>query len=411
MKEQGGGPQERPTEYPYEPLYRPWSWALSSVSNILLFAVLFGAIYAMYRQRKNKGRRQVDYRTVETKKTEVLEAEGKINALVTGGSGALGREIVRQLIEDGGYRVYSLDLIIPDEEDRNEDVYSYVQADITDRDSLRLALNNIEVVYHTAAIIPDFVGYTTQDFYNVIAMGTENVVSVCKVHKVKRLIYTSSVNVMINSDPNQVIENLDDSTPYPKQNREAYGGAKAVAEKCVIGANGSNGLLTCVLRPCTLIGPNNVGFELMQIFGKGLAMSQISPVDTTAKVHILAEKKLLSEGGASLIAGKPYIVALEEPYTNRELAELIASEQFGTKPSTVPVWVATLLAYFNIFAYNLTGKAVTHALRLDTLSYVTKNHTFSSARGRREIGWEDKRTWKDAVRQFIKEAEESKKDK
>ncbi len=119
--------QESTTEYPFEPLYRPWSWALSSFSNILLFAVLFAVIYIMYRQRKTKGKREVSYRTVESKQAEAMKSEGKIKAVVTGGSGSLGKQIVRCLIEDGNYLIYSLDLFIPAEKDRNDDVYSYIQ--------------------------------------------------------------------------------------------------------------------------------------------------------------------------------------------------------------------------------------------------------------------------------------------
>ena len=403
MKEQGGGPQERPTEYPYEPLYRPWSWALSSVSNILLFAVLFGAIYAMYRQRKSKGKRQVDYRTVETKKTEVMDAEGKIKALVTGGSGALGREIVRQLIEDRGYRVYSLDLIIPDEEDRNEDVYSYIQADITDRDSLRLALRDIEVVYHTAAIVPMFVGYTTQDFYNVIARGTENVVAVCKEHKVKRLIYTSSVNVMISSDPNQDTVGIDETTPYPKHPREPYGGAKIVAEKCVLGANSEEGMLTCALRPCLLADVKVIKDNGSWYFGDGSHRQVLIPADTAAKIHILAEKKLQNEGCSSVVAGSAYIVALKDSFTHREYAEFIAGEQ-SEKAHSIPMWLLRFLVYFNEYSYRLSGWApVSRLLRLDMIEFMTRSHTYSGALGQREIGWEDNRTWKDVVRELLKQ--------
>ncbi len=56
-----------------------------------------------------------------------LKSEGKIKAVVTGGSGSLGKQIVRCLIEDGNYLIYSLDLFIPAEKDRNDDVYSYIQ--------------------------------------------------------------------------------------------------------------------------------------------------------------------------------------------------------------------------------------------------------------------------------------------
>ena len=385
---------------------------LSSFSNVLLFAALFAVVYILYRKRKGKGKREVTYRSVETKKTEVLESEHKTTALVTGGSGVLGREIVRCLIEDGGYRIYSLDLTIPESEDRNPDVYSYVQVDITDIDNLKLALKDIEVVFHSAGLIPTFVGHTKKDFYNVNATGTECVVSASKACGVKRLVYTSTAVVVISSDPNQVIENMIEFLPYPKQTRDDYGGSKAIGEKCVLAANGAGSLLTCALRPFRIMNKEWVKKADLSYFGDGSARQQFIPVDTAAKVHMLVEKKLRSEGEASSIAGKAYFLSLEDNYSYFELAQFVASERGGGEnPSSVPLWMITILVYLNAFVYRVFGKVLVHsALRIDTIPFLSKTHTVSSALGRKEIGWEDKRTWKEVIHEMNRETSETKKE-
>ena len=61
----------------------------------------------------------------------------------------------------------------------------------------------------------------------------------------------------------------------------------------------------------------------------------------------------------------------------------------------------TVLVYLNAFVYSVFGKVLVHsALRIDTILYISKTHTVSSALGRKEIGWEDKRTWKEVIHEM-----------
>ena len=43
---------EGPSEYPFEPIYRPWSWLVSSFSNVILLAVVVGLAYYLCRRRR-----------------------------------------------------------------------------------------------------------------------------------------------------------------------------------------------------------------------------------------------------------------------------------------------------------------------------------------------------------------------
>ncbi len=378
-----------------------------SLSNILIVAVLFATIYAIYRMRKTKERKPISYQTVESKKAQELKSEGKIKAVVTGGSGTLGKQIVRCLIEDGNYLIYSLDLYIPAEKDRNDDVYSYIQADIFDMDSLRSALKDAEVVFHNAGLVPSFIGFTYQNFFDVNVTGTKNVVAASKEVGVKRLIYTSSIATMISSDPSQVVEMLDESTPYPEQNRDDYGTTKAMGERCVLGANG-DGFVTCSLRPHHIYDAKRVMGE-SQYYGDGSKKMQFITMRTTAQIHILAEKKLKAEGESCKLAGKVYILTREDTFTHKEKSELIA-EELGVKATSTPLWIMTVTAYANVIFYKITGKIlVDRGLRPDILFFYTQTQTFTGALGRKEIGWEDPRSSKEVIRELIQEGKESKK--
>ena len=76
------------------------------------------------------------------------------NAVVIGGSGYLGKRLVKQLLDDGNYQVHSLDLTIPPDTKRHPGVRSYIQTDITEKEHVKKALRGMDVVFHTASTIP-----------------------------------------------------------------------------------------------------------------------------------------------------------------------------------------------------------------------------------------------------------------
>ena len=113
-------------DYPYGSLYRPWSWGLASFSNLFLFVILGAVALTFYKRWKaGKGKSSVSYRKVDVNELDTAAVKGKATVLVTGGNGVLGKTIVKYLLQDGGYKVHSLDLWIPDEGDRNLEVCSY----------------------------------------------------------------------------------------------------------------------------------------------------------------------------------------------------------------------------------------------------------------------------------------------
>jgi len=232
---------------------------------------------------------------------------GKVNALVTGAGGCAGRHMVECLLEDGGYNVHCLDLYIPKEEQRNGEVCSYIQADIGNYKDMVKALQRMDAVFHMAGLTPMFgLFFTHEDYYHVNVTGTENIVQACQECNVKRLIYTSSVAVVMQKGWNR--HNADESLPYPEQPFDIYTETKAAAERRVLAANGRNGLVTCALRPAVVVSKYSpmTHFLLQQkmylVKGANHSVSFI-PGDAAARAHVLAEKKLRC-GPTSVTAGK-----------------------------------------------------------------------------------------------------------
>ena len=385
-------------------------WRSLSVHVPLLFAAIIGLLWMLYKSKRTTKKRRLDYRCVEVNNKLDDSAKPRVNAMVTGGSGRLGREIVNWLLKDGGYKVHSLDLFIPEEENRNSEVCSYIQADITNYDGLCTAMRNMDVVFHTAAILPTVMGATNDDFERVIVKGTENVISACMECKVKRLIYTSTADVVI-SKGEMGVDNTDEDHPFPKEPLNAYVSTKGRAETAVLAANGRNGLMTGALRPGGILGlviyPK---LKHLMYIGDRERMLPLVACGDLAKAHLQLDK-ILANTESSSAAGKTFNLSCSIP--EKELDDLIAMEKGnGQVTMKLPMCIFILLTYINVLGHWLTGIAPVNSvmtlMALDILKL--KFHTYSSARAQRELGWKPT-PWKSIVKTLIKERRETKKGK
>ena len=403
---------QRPLEYPFESLYRPWSWVLSCFNNIAIFAVLFLLVYALFRRARSRGKRKTMYRKVVVKQEE--KGSGKVRALVTGGSGCLGGELVRCLIQDGGYIVYSMDLTIPDESKRHPAVTAYLQLNILDTEELEIALRDVapEVVFHVAGLIPR-VDNSSSAIYAVNATGTKNIVEASQKVGVRRLLYTSSVTVVLSRDPKQVLDLADEDAPIPDKPFDAYTGSKAKAEKSVLSSNDTEGLLTCVLRPASIVGPNSILCQdvlkgTVLRLGDGTNKMSIISTEACAKGHILAEKKL-REGPRSVAAGRVYNLSGDDTVLYRDFIGYVPDISTGITlwghppPKAIPIWLAICLAVVNEAIYYISGWYFTAYLTLKVPEYCCRSYTFSSARAHRELGWEKQPSWQETIKDIAEQ--------
>jgi 3beta-hydroxy-delta5-steroid dehydrogenase/steroid delta-isomerase len=173
--------------------------------------------------------------------------------LVTGGSGFVGANLVTTLLERG-HQVRSFDRVpspLPDHPNLQT-----VVGDITDTDDVAKAVDGIDTVFHTAAII-DLMGGTsvTEEYrkrsFSVNVEGTKNLVRAGQAAGVQRFVYTASNSVVMGG---QDIANGDETLPYTNRFNDLYTETKVVAEKFVLTENGERGMLTCSIRPSGIWG-------------------------------------------------------------------------------------------------------------------------------------------------------------
>ncbi|XP_057799392.1 3beta-hydroxysteroid-dehydrogenase/decarboxylase [Salvia miltiorrhiza] len=293
--------------------------------------------------------------------------------VVTGGRGFAARHLVVMLIKYGMFSVRIADLgpaIKLDKDEENgvlgEALKSgraeYVSADLRNKAQVLKACIGVVVVFHMAA--PDSSINNHRLHYSVNVQGTQNIVDVCFKLKIKRLIYTSSPSVVF--DGVNGISNGNESLPYPAKHYDSYSATKAEGESLVINSNGSNGLLTCCLRPSSIFGPGDRLFvpslasaarsgKLKFIIGNGNNMYDFTYVENVAHAHICAERALASEGAvADKAAGQAYFITNGEPIKFWEFVSLILEGLDYERPRTkIPAFIVMPIAYMVEFIYKI----------------------------------------------------------
>ncbi len=176
--------------------------------------------------------------------------------LVTGGTGFIGSHLVRRLVADGQrLRVLcrpssSLDRMPPSG-------VAVTMGDVADRESVRKAMQGIQVVYHLAATTAG----DWAEHYQGTVLGTRNVLEAAAEVQARRVVYVSSLGVLHASrfPKNGVV---DESFPLEERPhaRGDYSRAKLDAEQLVRQFANDGDLPVCVIRPGLVYGPGHGEF-------------------------------------------------------------------------------------------------------------------------------------------------------
>lgn len=166
--------------------------------------------------------------------------------LVTGGSGFLGINLIRFLL-DKGFKVKSLDIEPFDYPEK--DKVEVIQGDIRNKDEINKSLKDIDIVIHCAAALPL---YSKEEIFETDVEGTRNILESAKDNDIERVVFISSTAVYGVPDHHPIKE--DD----PLVGVGPYGEAKIQAEK-VCEEFRSKGMCIPIIRPKSFIGPERLG--------------------------------------------------------------------------------------------------------------------------------------------------------
>lgn len=183
------------------------------------------------------------------KRMDFLESFENKSCLITGGTGLIGREIAKILVEAGAIvRVVSLDRVNVHEK------VDHVYGDLTDISFCLEQTKGMDFVFHVAGIKGsiDVTKSKPASFFVPLLMFNTNVLEAARRNKVQKLVYTSSIGAYADAEVFVETENRDGSPMdmFP-------GWAKRMAELQIQAYKQQYDLDWSVVRPCNVYGPGD----------------------------------------------------------------------------------------------------------------------------------------------------------
>lgn len=322
----------------------------------------------------------------ERKVWAVIPPKQRPTVLVLGGTGFIGRYLVRALVARGiGVRVVTRSLNSAQIALAGLSV-ELVQGDLADSSFIDSALENIDVVYDLAKAV----GNKWEDYYTQDVLVTQNIANQALAKGVKRFIYTGTIASYYSAKANHVI--TSDTPLDPKiHRRDHYARSKAACEALLIELNRTHGFPVVILRPGIVIGKGcspahwGVGMFLsdtrMRFWGDGRHQLPFVLVEDVADALVLALDKQGIEGQAFLLTDEPLLSG--QDYINA------ISNAYGTtvRAEPTPIW--------KFYVSDLLKEAVKHLIRHPNLKipsyrdWDSRSHRarYDSSKTRNVLGW------------------------
>lgn len=233
-----------------------------------------------------------------------------MKALVTGGTGFLGKRLAAAL-RDKGWDVTALGRQAAEGEALRRQSIRFIQTDLRDLTSVEAACTGQDAVFHCGALSASWGPYSA--FYDINVKGTEHVISGCLKHGVARLVHVSTPSVYFGRSHRL---NVCESDALPARQASAYAQTKRIAELAVLDAC-AQGLTAIIIRPRALFGPGDRSIvpRLIEaneargvpLIDGGKALIDLTYVDNV--VHAM----LLCQAADEKLAGRIYNISNGQP--------------------------------------------------------------------------------------------------
>lgn len=288
--------------------------------------------------------------------------------LVTGGSGSIGSEIVRQLLnfQPKAVRVFGNDengLFNLQQELGHHKQLRFLLGDVRDKDRLRTACHDVDIVFHTAALkqVP-LCEYNPFEAVKTNVLGTQNLIDVALLEDVENFVFVST-----------------DKAVNPSS---TMGASKLLCEKLVIDAclyKGNRRTVFCCVRFGNVLGSRG---SVIEVFKQQIeAGGPVTITDTEMTrfvmlipqaIDLIFEATSRAKGGENFILKMPALKILDlVDVMNQELS---ANKECLADPE---IKIIGKRAGEKLHEEVMTISEAEHAIDLGTMYAILPSHNIS----------------------------------
>jgi len=327
--------------------------------------------------------------------------------LVTGGTGMTGAYLLLKLIESGNTvnalhrKKSNLEItrkIFTYNHNKGDELYSkinWVEGDLTDFNSVNSAMKDIDIVYHTAAMVSFKPSERDLMIYNNVH-ATANIVNSALINKVKKVCHVSSVAALGDTAEGEPLTEDTEKTDY--KTISGYAISKFRSEQEVWRAY-AEGLNVVIVNPSIILGAGNWNHgspRLIKTVWEGL---KYYTKGENGFIYVKDVVNIMIKLTESEISGERFILNAENlPF--RTVFNIIADNLNKKRPHIYSTnFMLNLLKFHDKFRYYLTGKEP--RLTKHTLKSAQKIHICSNEKIKQAIQYNFKPI-EDSIKEICK---------
>ncbi|MEM7819699.1 MAG: NAD(P)-dependent oxidoreductase [Candidatus Aenigmatarchaeota archaeon] len=287
---------------------------------------------------------------------------------VTGGTGFIGKRLVKKLKEKGD------DVIVfsrHEDKELSDIGVKFVIGNIIDKEDLRKAFP-VDFVYHLAANLDE----SDPLMFDTNVSGTKNIVELSKEYGTKGIILLSSCGVLGNTKIADENSSYNPKTKYEK--------SKAEAEKIVI----NSGINYAIIRAPIIIGPNEIWLNIIKaaknkypIIGSGKNHFHLAYVDDVVDFMILARE---SKNALNQI----FNIATPDIPTYKEVYKMICDELGIEMPRRhMPVFLIKLIASLHLISCKIKRKKPKLVFMKSSIDRLIRDRIVSIEKAKKLLGF------------------------
>jgi nucleoside-diphosphate-sugar epimerase len=324
----------------------------------------------------------------------MIQEKNKIRVLVTGSSGFIGSYLVKELIK----REWEVNVLIRESTDTtwlSNQKLNFKQGDYSRVESLKLAVSDMDYIFHLGAIIN---AQQWETFYDVNALGTKNLLTACACSNpgLKKFIFVSSIAASGPSIKGKLKTEVDQCLPT-----SLYGKSKWAAEKFV--HEYMDLFPAVIIRPSNVLGFGQKELTTMIKLVKKRIFPQLGNGDKQTSICFVEDvvAGLIVAAESEKSTGKTYFITDNNQYSWRELINEIA-QNLKVTPYVFKV------PYPILYLIGLISDLVAQVLRTsplvsrsDMVSTRKLYWLFSNEKIKRELGFVTRVDFREGIKDII----------